>query len=99
MGNTHETREIKSLVLTHSFLYFTLFVMVKSHAPRIRKWTNVTNHPILDCTAPFVISVHTDPYAEVTSEINGATATNRGNGSENIWTKRRKAAKQLEDNF
>ena len=24
MGNSHETREIKSLVLTHSFLYFTL---------------------------------------------------------------------------
>ena len=24
MGNSHETREIKSPVLTHSFLYFTL---------------------------------------------------------------------------
>ena len=24
MGNSRETREIKSLVLTHSFLYFTL---------------------------------------------------------------------------
>ena len=24
MGNSHETREIKSLMLTHSFLYFTL---------------------------------------------------------------------------
>ena len=24
MGKSHETREIKSLVLTHSFLYFTL---------------------------------------------------------------------------